>query len=118
MNINAKDKVVSIEDTPEGWREFAEFLVGKPKLPPKVYNGIWKLYWESETWKARALKAKERDNFQCQECGSEMRSLRVHHLTYERKWCERLEDLITLCQDCHEGKHNGKNNSVIHIRLG
>ncbi len=117
MNINRADKIVSIEDTPEGWREFAEFLAGKPKLPPKVFNEIWKVYWESETWKDRALKVKERDNFLCQECGTS-KDLQVHHLTYERRWCERLEDLLTLCEPCHGGRSNGNGNGLIHIRLG
>lgn len=28
--------------------------------------------------------------------------LEVHHLTYDRLWCERDEDLIALCCYCHE----------------
>ena len=30
----------------------------------------------------------------------------VHHNTYERLGCERLEDLIQLCRPCHEHHHD------------
>ncbi|WP_416212660.1 HNH endonuclease [Nostoc sp. DedQUE04] len=35
-------------------------------------------------------------------------SLQVHHLTYENhgKEHEHLEDLITLCDDCHKKQHS------------
>jgi 5-methylcytosine-specific restriction endonuclease McrA len=48
----------------------------------------------------------QRDGWRCQLCGS-LRDLQVHH----RKFRSRLGDdsaqnLITLCVDCHQAKHD------------
>ena len=68
-------------------------------------------------WKKQRRKARERDNYKCQDCGikeSEYRKeLSVHHITramyYKRnyddpEWYERanrLDNLITFCESCH-----------------
>jgi hypothetical protein len=31
----------------------------------------------------------------------------LHHRTYERKWQERLEDVMAVCRRCHEAIHFG-----------
>jgi hypothetical protein len=31
----------------------------------------------------------------------------VHHLTYERVGYEDLDDLVSVCEDCHETVHQG-----------
>jgi len=51
-------------------------------------------------WKAIRWKVMERDGYKCTKCPNTT-SLVVHHLTYERYGHELLEDLVTLCTDCH-----------------
>lgn len=34
----------------------------------------------------------------------------VHHLTYARKYCERLDDLQGLCNGCHEFTHGKRDD--------
>jgi 5-methylcytosine-specific restriction endonuclease McrA len=48
-----------------------------------------------------------RDENRCADCGDsiEEKVLEVHHITYIRRGKERLEDLMTLCQDCHQERH-------------
>lgn len=58
-------------------------------------------YIQSAEWKALRQKVLERDRFQCQTCCS-TDDLEVHHRTYDRLFHEDLEDLITLCHECHE----------------
>lgn len=60
-------------------------------------------YLRSEHWKSkRSLKLELCPK--CEECGASD-LLEVHHRTYERLFCERMEDLMTLCRRCHGRKH-------------
>lgn len=57
----------------------------------------------------RALAIK-RASYKCDECKSK-RNLHVHHLTYERRGCEAIDDVVVLCKHCHakrHGKEGGK----------
>lgn len=61
-------------------------------------------YTHSKNWKKLKFKIIERDGRKCTECASKPLnpvSLIPHHITYERVGHEFLEDLITLCRDCH-----------------
>lgn len=62
-------------------------------------------------WKHFADQIKKRDNYVCQNCGSEL-LLQAHHLRYfydnRAPWEYPHEYLITLCNDCHEGWHKGE----------
>lgn len=57
-------------------------------------------------WAAVAEMVRKRDNYKCQECGS-TENLNIHHKTYENHGDEihHLEDLVCLCQKCHEKHH-------------
>lgn len=48
----------------------------------------------------------ERDEFSCMSCGDKSASLNVHHLVPYRKdadpWDYDLDELTTLCEDCHK----------------
>lgn len=62
-------------------------------------------YLRTDHWiELRGAKLLEA-NGRCQKCRSKHK-LQVHHLTYERKWKERLTDLMVLCERCHEKEHN------------
>lgn len=55
------------------------------------------------------IKALERDNYKCTDCGSE-NSIIVHHKDESRKRGTKtmnnsLENLVTLCRSCHADIH-------------
>ena len=66
-------------------------------------------YYHTEHWKKLHAEIVQRDNYTCQKCGKQYLThisfLNVHHLTYERRGEELLEDLITLCYKCHAHVH-------------
>lgn len=51
----------------------------------------------------------ERADNRCEQCGRP--ASHVHHLTYIRKFNERLDDLKALCEECHEGIHRPANTT-------
>lgn len=56
-------------------------------------------------WQKLRLKVFERDNWTCQICLCNSKTLNVHHRYYENgkePWDYPLEALVTLCEDCHE----------------
>ena len=62
-------------------------------------------------WQKKRLLIMERDNFQCQMCGCENKSLNVHHFYYKKgvkPWQYSNEALITLCEDCHKIEEDEK----------
>lgn len=64
-------------------------------------------YWEKlkdPRWQKRRLEIMERDNFRCQGCGDQDKTLHVHHKIYERgkdPWDYEDNILVTYCEDCH-----------------
>ena len=64
-------------------------------------------YLLSPEWQAKRAERLKLDNYKCTVCGQED-FLEVHHLTYVRLGRERMEDLRTLCEDCHEDGHGLK----------
>lgn len=60
----------------------------------------YEAYIASEAWRRKRQAVLERDNYQCQTCLA-TECLEVHHKTYRALGDEPLEDLITLCKDCH-----------------
>jgi hypothetical protein len=61
---------------------------------------------KSPKWQKKRLEILNRDNFTCRMCGSEDKTLHIHHLEYYN--CEPWEYdnrlLITLCENCHESE--------------
>ena len=50
-----------------------------------------------------------RDRYTCQCCGKKNCRLEVHHIVFRRNGgSDRLENLITLCEDCHKAVHLGE----------
>lgn len=77
----------------------------------KAKGAAWKkVYWcylESTVWKRRRNSILERDSHRCQICRLAT-ATEVHHLTYERVAQEKPEDLVSVCDRCHDGEH-GRN---------
>lgn len=54
-------------------------------------------------WQRRRLTIMERDHFRCRLCHHNEFTLAVHHIAYSGKpWEAPDEDLITVCEHCHE----------------
>jgi len=62
-------------------------------------------YIRSNEWREKRKLALRRDGYECQTCTSTER-LEVHHKHYANFGNENLNDLITLCHDCHEAITN------------
>lgn len=70
----------------------------------KYHGRNYDEYLQSESWKSKRKVILNRDNHTCQSCLSE-RATQVHHLTYDRKYNELPNDLVSLCSDCHREIH-------------
>ena len=92
--IKKKPKVKTVKRKPKESKE----------LTPKQR---YKAFLKTDYWKAVRVKVFLRDSKTCQRCGSK-KKLEAHHLTYKhhRNEMKHLEDLITLCRDCHKKEHN------------
>ena len=67
--------------------------------------GDYEAYLHSSEWQELREQAMKRDGWQCRMCGTG-KNLRVHHVNYEHVGTEQeLEDLLTLCDDCHQKVH-------------
>ena len=62
-------------------------------------------YMESAEWIAKRNLVLKRDGFVCKRCGN-AKNLAVHHITYANLGHEDLDDLVTLCKDCHGHLHS------------
>lgn len=66
-------------------------------------------------WQRLRLKVLDFDNWTCVDCSSSTKTLHVHHLFYLRDhepWEYDPEDLVTLCDGCHERREA----AMIHLR--
>lgn len=90
------------------------------------WRGGYEPYY-GPTWRTQRRKALERDNYECQDCGLTRdehydeygRDLHVHHITPFRTFddsanANQLENLITLCQTCHnEHEHRTEDGNAV-----
>jgi len=61
-------------------------------------------YLCSREWSVLKEAVKERSNGMCERCAINAMD-HVHHMTYARKYAERIEDLQACCKPCHEFIH-------------
>src|SRR5262245_4611509 len=64
----------------------------------------YQAYLASREWGLLREAVKERSGGICERCNKNGGTA-VHHVTYARLYCERLEDLIHLCDECHDFLH-------------
>jgi len=67
-------------------------------------NDKYQRYLASVEWQVKREKCKLRAGYKCERCGSPD-GLEIHHVTYERLYNERDEDLQCLCKGCHQFMH-------------
>lgn len=62
----------------------------------------------SPIWQTLREARMKKDNQRCVQCGK-AHPLQVHHRRYPPAWgLEKIEDLVTLCDSCHAGIHDKK----------
>ena len=60
--------------------------------------------YDDPRWQKLRLRTFERDNWTCQGCNATTKPLHAHHKRYAGElWETPLDDLQTLCEDCHAG---------------
>ena len=64
-------------------------------------------YLKTHHWELARCAVLKRDQDRCADCGdsTEEKHLEVHHITNIRRGKENMEDLLTLCKDCHKERH-------------
>jgi len=80
----------------------AFIIMSTPPPSPNEKSRIgYEEYMASSRWREKCEMVLERDGHECRTCPSTS-DLEVHHRTYERFGNEDLDDLVTLCHECHE----------------
>lgn len=89
-------------------RRDARITVGWEVLNLREYSegSLYQDFLASDYWQSVRQQVLARDSHRCQSCDT-TRRLQVHHKTYENHGEEHLhlEDLVTLCSDCHQAVH-------------
>lgn len=69
-------------------------------------NGFYHYFYTTTDWMKKRSLVLIRDNFTCRACGVRTKGLHVHHLIPKiTGGDESLENLITLCNKCHNKIH-------------
>ena len=63
-------------------------------------------YLRSREWQATRKRVLRWAGAHCQDCHKRAKPLEVHHLSYARRGEELATDLIAVCRDCHQKRHN------------
>lgn len=63
-------------------------------------------YLHSNEWNIIRKARLAIDRYTCTKCGNQGVSLEVHHLNYRSWKHENMEDLTSLCRDCHQSIHD------------
>ena len=86
--------------------EFDPQLLQNPTLSYHKWDYAKGELYQQENFKQAA---KARDGYKCQCCGKKNCRLEVHHLLpRSRGGSDKLENLITLCSDCHHLAHSSE----------
>ena len=98
-------KLLPIKDTALETGKFDTQLMEKPWLQEHKWAYQKGVNYGYANAREHALV---RDNYTCQCCGKKNCRLEVHHIVFRRYGgSDRLENLITLCEDCHKAIHLG-----------
>ena len=95
-NISLWEKIMKLQND-----------VNRNVIAEHILQMPYKDFLQTPYWKAISQKVMKKANYKCQLCNSN-ENLNVHHRTYEHHGYElyHINDLICLCQDCHEIHHD------------
>lgn len=71
----------------------------------KTSKGAYSEKLRDPRWQKVRLEIMERDKFSCRHCGSDKKTLNVHHCYYrtgKNPWDYDKNTLVTLCEGCHK----------------
>lgn len=91
-------------------RYYGPKAIKKPKAPTKKNKAYWEAQYLLPQWLKRRAEILALDEYKCTKCQS-VNTLQVHHLCYyytKDVWDYSDDDLVTLCQLCHEQAHKDK----------
>jgi len=72
-------------------------------------NGDWRNDYKTQEWQRLSTAALERDHWTCADCGDRHEYVQAHHVVYpkgKRAYECSLENLVTLCVNCHKQRHD------------
>lgn len=88
--------------------QFDTHLLKNPSLISEKIKHWGYLKGFNYSWSSRREAILNRDGYTCQKCGKKHTRLEVHHIIFKSQGGSNDEtNLITLCEDCHRGVHNG-----------
>jgi len=88
------------------FRPALPLLLNAGLLPEKMMSAYLEKL-KDPRWQKMRLQILERDEWQCQDCYDDKKTLHVHHRYYERgldPWEYPPHSLVTLCEDCHSAE--------------
>jgi len=67
----------------------------------------YQAYLRTKHWHMLREAVLFRDNHRCFDCGTseKLKHLEAHHMTYKNRGHEQVGDLISLCHECHQCRH-------------
>lgn len=82
-------------------------MTNKKKIEPTEWKLKYQEYIKSPEWYSLKLDLIKIRGCKCERCKKPKHAtkLHVHHLTYERLFKEKAEDLMLLCAICHMKEH-------------
>ena len=99
-------KILPIKDTVLETGKFDTQLMEKPWLQEHKWAYQKGVNYGYANAREHALV---RDSYTCQCCGKKNCRVEVHHIVFRRNsGSDDLENLITLCEDCHKAVHSGE----------
>jgi 5-methylcytosine-specific restriction endonuclease McrA len=78
------------------------------KAPRRARQNAYRRLLRDPRWQRRRLQIFARDDWTCQQCRAQHRTLHVHHEKYlpgKAPWEVPARYLVTLCVTCHEKHH-------------
>ncbi len=78
--------------------------IQKPKTKHKVKHKGYYHYINSIEWGKKRIKKLESTKYKCEICKG--KANQVHHKHYKTLYNEKLDDLQSVCGNCHKNEHN------------
>ena len=76
------------------------------KYMSKIRSLDYQEYLQTEHWQHFKLEAIRHAGHKCQICNKDDCNLNVHHNNYDNRGRETFNDVIVVCDDCHNMIHN------------